>query len=507
MWPWVVRSVVVFLVIVAVLLTVRFFFFRLPHYSPPMSLPASENYESPLGQRIKPLVAAHLGRTGLLPLVSGQEAFLARLALVEAAESTIDVQYYIWHQDITGFLLFQRLLAAAKRGVKVRLLLDDNNTTGKDDILSALDAHPNMEVRLFNPFMQRQWRALGFLTDFFRVNRRMHNKSLTVDGVISVVGGRNIGDEYFDAATGVAFADLDVVAVGTVVPAISAEFNRYWRSRSAYPLGLIVPTQTEASLPLPNITAPAMAYMESLETSPFAQLLLQGNVDWHWVKAHLLSDDPSKGLGRAPAENSVMATLAPMMRGAAQQLTIVSPYFVPTVQGKRLLQEVAAQGASVAVLTNSLMATDVAPVHAGYIKYRKPLLKHGIQLYELKPSATVHEKRESVLKSSGASLHAKTFTIDNRWMFVGSFNMDPRSARLNTEMGLLFESPALAQTLNQSLTNIEQHAYALSLKNKQLRWCTVEGNQLECFDEEPGSYWAKNAFIRGLAWLPIEWLL
>src|SRR5699024_3682009 len=149
----------------------------------------------------------------------------------------------------------------------------------------------------------------------------------------------------------------------------------------------------------------------------------------------------------------------------------------------------------------------LAPVHAGYIKYRKPLLKHGIQLYELKPSATVHEKRESVLKSSGASLHAKTFTIDNRWMFVGSFNMDPRSARLNTEMGLLFESPALAQTLNQSLTNIEQHAYALSLKNKQLRWCTVEGNQLECFDEEPGSYWAKNAFIRGLAWLPIEWLL
>src|SRR5699024_1973358 len=247
--------------------------------------------------------------------VSGQEAFLARLALVEAAESTIDVQYYIWHQDITGSLLFQRLLAAAKRGVKVRLLLDDNNTTGKDDILSALDAHPNIEVRLFNPFMQRQWRALGFLTDFFRVNRRMHNKSLTVDGVISVVGGRNIGDEYFDAATGVVFADLDVAAVGTVVPAISAEFNRYWRSRSAYPLALIVPTQAaEAAVPLPVTNAATTAYMESLEASPFAEQLVQGNVDWHWVNAHLLSDDPSKGLGRAPAENSVMATLAPMMQ-------------------------------------------------------------------------------------------------------------------------------------------------------------------------------------------------
>lgn len=508
MWPFAVRSIVVFVIIVVVVLTVRFFFFRLPHYSPPMSLPAPANYQAQLGQHIKPLVTTHLGRTGILPLVSGHDAFLARLALVEAAESTIDVQYYIWHQDITGSLLFQRLLAAAKRGVKVRLLLDDNNTTGKDDILSALDAHPNIEVRLFNPFMQRKWRALGFLTDFFRVNRRMHNKSLTVDGVISVVGGRNIGDEYYDAATGVVFADLDVAAVGTVVPAISAEFNRYWRSRSAYPLALIVPTQAaEAAVPLPVTNAATTAYMESLEASPFAEQLVQGNVDWHWVNAHLLSDDPSKGLGRAPAENSVMATLAPMMQHAEKQLTIVSPYFVPTVQGKRLLQSVAQQGAKVAVLTNSLMATDVAPVHAGYIKYRKPLLKHGIQLYELKPSATVHERRESVLKSSGASLHAKTFTIDNQWMFVGSFNMDPRSARLNTEMGLLFESPTLAQTLNQNLANIEQHAYVLSLKNKQLRWCTIESEKQECFDDEPGSYWAKNVFIRVLAWLPIEWLL
>lgn len=472
-----------------------------------MSLPASVNYRTQLGQNIEPLVVNNLGRTGVLPLVKGQEAFLARLALVEAAESTIDVQYYIWHQDITGTLLFQRLLAAAERGVKVRLLLDDNNTTGKDAVLSALDAHPNIEVRLFNPFMQRQWRALGFLTDFFRVNRRMHNKSLTVDGVISVVGGRNIGDEYFDAATGVAFADLDVVAVGTVVPAISAEFNRYWRSRSSYPLALIVPPQaanTELSL---SETTAATAYMESLAASPFAELLVKGSVDWHWVEAQLLSDDPSKGLGRAPAENSVMATLAPMMQNAEEQLTIISPYFVPTAQGKRLLQGVAAQGAKVAVLTNSLMATDVAPVHAGYIKYRKPLLQHGIQLFELKPSATVHEKRESVLKSSGASLHAKTFTIDNQWMFVGSFNMDPRSARLNTEMGLLFKSPALAQTLNQNLANIEQHAYVLSLENKQLRWCTMEEEKRECFDDEPGSHWIKNSVIRVLAWLPIEWLL
>src|SRR5699024_11012228 len=365
-------------------------------------------------------------------LADGQEALLARLALVDAATTSIDIQYYIWHEDLTGSLMFQRLLQAADRGVKVRLLLDDNNTTGKDAILSTLDAHPNIEVRLFNPFLQRTFRALGFLTDFFRLNRRMHNKSLTVDGIISIVGGRNIGDEYFDAGSGVAFADLDVAVVGNVVPTISTDFNRYWRSRSAYPLSLIVPPAAVAKTPpLEQNDATAKAYLAALAASPFTERFITAQVNWQWVNAYLLSDDPSKGLGRAPAETSVMASISPMMEATQQQLTIVSPYFVPTQQGKKLLQRVASKGANVAVLTNSFMATDVAPVHAGYIKYRKPLLREGVALYELKPSATVSEQRESVLKSSGASLHAKTFTIDNHWMFVGSFNMDPRSARLN----------------------------------------------------------------------------
>src|SRR5699024_6099249 len=281
--------------------------------------------------------------------------------------------------------------------------------------------------------------------DFFRLNRRMHNKSLTVDGVVSVVGGRNIGDEYFDAATGVAFADLDVAVVGNVVTAISGAFNRYWSSHSAYPLPLIVEQKSAAGPPpLATLDATAKAYIAELENAAFIEEFVQGRMHWHWVNAYLLSDDPSKGLGRAPHASSVMASLSPLMRNAKQQITIVSPYFVPTRQGKRLLQAVAKQGADVAVLTHSLVATDAAAVHAGYIKYRKPLLKKGVRLYELKPSATVNEKRESVLKSSGASLHAKTFVVDNNWIFVGSFNMDPRSARLNTEMGLLFESEVFA---------------------------------------------------------------
>lgn len=509
MWAWVVRSVVVLAAVAALLLVVRFFFFRLPPYTPPVSLPAQANFNTTLGQRLKPLVASHLGETGLLTLADGQEALLARLAMIDAAERTIDVQYYIWHQDTTGSLMFQRLYDAAERGVKVRLLLDDNNTTGKDAILAALAAHPNIEVRLFNPFMQRHYRVLGYLTDFFRLNRRMHNKSLTVDGVMSVVGGRNIGDEYFDAGTGMAFADLDVAVVGNVVPAISSEFNRYWRSPSAYPLTLITQQSgTAGPPPLAQFDANALAYIAALEASPFLLSFASGAVQWRWVNAYLLSDDPSKGLGRAPHSSSVMASLSPLMRNAKRQLTIVSPYFVPTAQGKKLLQSVAKQGADVAVLTNSLMATDVAPVHAGYIKYRKPLLKKGVRLYELKPSATVNEKRESVFKSSGASLHAKTFVIDNHWIFVGSFNMDPRSARLNTEMGLLFESEELALMMHQSLGRVERHAYALSLdERRQLQWCTWEDSEQHCYTKEPGSHWLQNLGIRVLAWLPIEWLL
>src|SRR5699024_6857829 len=276
------RSITLFALVITGLLLVRFFFFSLPSYTPPVSLPAQAHYNTPLGQHLQPLAVKHLGKTGVYALADGQEALLARLALVDAATTSIDIQYYIWHEDLTGSLMFQRLLQAADRGVKVRLLLDDNNTTGKDAILSTLDAHPNIEVRLFNPFLQRTFRALGFLTDFFRLNRRMHNKSLTVDGVVSVVGGRNIGDEYFDAATGVAFADLDVAVVGNVVTAISGAFNRYWSSHSAYPLPLIVEQKSAAGPPpLATLDATAKAYIAELENAAFIEEFVQGRMHWH----------------------------------------------------------------------------------------------------------------------------------------------------------------------------------------------------------------------------------
>ncbi|MDO5290910.1 MAG: phospholipase D family protein [Pseudomonadota bacterium] len=459
-----------------------------------------------------PLAAAHPGQSGVYPLGDGREAFLARLALAEAAQYSLDVQYYIWHDDVSGRLLLQSLYRAAERGVRVRLLLDDNNTKGMDALLAAFDAHPNAELRLFNPFMQRDHRLLGYLSDFARLNRRMHNKSFSADGAVSIVGGRNVGDEYFDVGSGVLFADLDVAVTGPAVADVGADFDRYWASESTYPASRILPAEGGAPTfdAQPSSDAATQSYLASLAQSPFAAHLRAGSLPLVWAPATLVSDDPAKGLGQALPQNTVLARIAPVMEAAQSHLTIVSPYFVPTQHGSDWLGRLAQSGKAVTVLTNSLAATDVAPVHAGYAKYRKDLLRQGVRLYELKPDATVRAQHNLPLGgSSGASLHAKTFAVDGRQLFVGSFNMDPRSAALNTEMGLIFDSPALAQQLTQGL---QQHGaartYAVSLNEQgQLHWQTQEDGQTRRFDTEPQS----TAFQRAVVWLssllPIEHLL
>lgn len=452
-------------------------------------------------------IAAHKNLSGIYPLRHGQDAFLARLALVEAAAHTLDIQYYIWHDDISGHLLLQQIYKAADRGVRVRLLLDDNNTGGKDALLSAFDAHPNIELRLFNPFMQRKMHAIGYLSDFFRLNRRMHNKSLTADGIATIVGGRNIGDEYFGAGSGVMFADLDVLAIGNAAQAVGRDFDHYWASESSYPSALIIQQAAQDFDITPRSDSETKAYLSALEHSEFAQQLQAGSLPLTWAKADLISDDPAKGLGKQLPQNTVLAHISPLMKAAKSELLIVSPYFVPTKQGTQLLSGTA-KTASVTALTNSLSATDVAPVHAGYAKYRKDLLSAGVQLYELKPDVTITDKNAYTLVGSGASLHAKTFSIDNEKLFVGSFNMDPRSAELNTEMGLMLHDATLARQLKESLTlEKEAHTYFVTTNHNNLQWQTVENGQAVVYDTEPKSSWLQRTIVAICAILPIEWLL
>ena len=463
-----------------------------------------------LGKAVLPGTMAHPGLAGIHALADGRDAFAARVMLAQAAERSLDVQYYIWRNDTTGMLMFDALKAAAERGVRVRLLLDDNNTAGLDAILAQLDAHPQIEIRLFNPFAIRGARYLGFITDFSRLNRRMHNKSYTADNQMTIIGGRNIGNEYFGAVGDVSFADLDVIVAGPVVRAVSDDFDRYWNSSSAYPLTAMVPHPDAA--PARVFDPNAAAYLDAVRRSTFMTQLTVGTLPFEWAHTRLVSDDPAKVVGKAPKDSNIALRLKTLLGEPKRSLDLVSPYFVPGKEGAKAIADMAQQGIRVRVLTNSLEATDVAAVHSGYVKWRKPLLESGVTLYELRQEWTdepSRAQRRGAFGSSDASLHAKTFSVDGNRIFVGSFNFDQRSIHLNTEMGLVIDSVALAGQLSTTLDQrMPTRAYEVRIDGQgKLHWIErLDGKEVR-YDVEPGTSWWKRAAVRGLSWLPIDWLL
>lgn len=471
-----------------------------------------------LGRAVLPRAQAHPGKAGFFPLADAHEAFAARMLLARAAERTLDVQYYIWHGDITGTLLLEALHAAADRGVRVRLLLDDNGTSGLDTELMALDTHPHIEVRLFNPFRVRSPKWIGYLTDFSRANRRMHNKSFTADNQATIIGGRNVGDEYFGATDGVLFADLDVLSVGPVVQAVSGDFDLYWASASSYPVGLVLPPVDDAQLEALAAKASgaerdpkAAAYMKALREMASIRALLQGELSLEWAEARMVSDDPAKGLKTPGRDGLLIHQLGDILGEPARQVDLVSPYFVPTASGVEAFSGLARAGVKVRVLTNALEATDVAAVHAGYAKRRKSLLEAGVVLYEMRRQTPKGERNESAgpFGSSGSSLHAKTFAVDRERVFIGSFNFDPRSAHLNTELGFVIDSPSLARQIETVFDErVPLTAYEVRLNEKGgLYWLEQREGKAVRHDSEPGVGFWKRAGVAFLSILPIEWLL
>ncbi len=363
-------------------------------------LSRSESSATRLGRAVRPLASAHPERSGVLSLPGGRESLAARIVLLDAAERSLDIQYYLWRDDVSGRLMFNALRRAADRGVRVRLLLDDGNTAGQDALLAWIDAHPGIEVRLFNPFVQRRYRALGYLSDFRRLNRRMHNKSLTVDGQVTIVGGRNIGDEYFDATDASAFADLDVLAIGPITAEVSRDFDRYWSSASAYPLDRIVgaPDPQELARAAADVAAvdadPGVGrYREAIGRARFLQELLDGRVALQWARTRMVSDDPAKAMQRRTPPDALSKRLEAIIGTPVRLLEIVSPYFVPMDDGVDYLIDLARRGVRIQVLTNSLAATDVVAVHAGYARWREKLLAAGIALHEYKPEAPTPASR------------------------------------------------------------------------------------------------------------------
>ncbi|WP_449283993.1 phospholipase D family protein [Luteimonas yanweni] len=485
--------------------------------TPSRALPVAAD-DTPLDRELEPLLARNPGKTGALTLVDGIDAFAARAMSARQAGRSLDLQYYIWHDDLTGRLLAREAWQAAERGVRVRLLLDDINAGGKDTPLLVFDGHPNIEVRLYNPFRNRSGiaRLLEMLQRGFSLNHRMHNKAWIADGRVAIVGGRNIGLEYFSASETSNFHDLDLLLFGPEVAQASVIFDRFWNSEAVVPLsdlgglsmqdirdivGLI---GTEAD------TAEAQRYLRRVDSSPSVRAYVDQALTPHWSdRIHIVSDPPVKGRGD-DSSDWLVGQVDASLRAAKRAALLVSPYFVPGEDTSDVLTGLAANGVHVGVVTNSLAANDVAAVHGGYAKYRKRLLAGGVHLYELRPEAATGiangdgnggsadasgRPRAGRVGSSGASLHTKAFLVDDTHGFIGSYNLDPRSAYLNTEMGVFFDDPGLAADLRAEYLHLAGSGISWKVgldADGDLAWLDAAGPEPRLLHREPeASRWRR----------------
>jgi putative cardiolipin synthase len=493
-------------------------------HSPSQAL--SSLVESPLKARLAARIPA--GESGFHLLQGGHAALAARLALAQRATRTLDVQYYLFHNDTTGKMVAASLLAAADRGVRVRLLIDDIDTADKELGLATLNAHPNIQVRLFNPFHTRSanllvkgWQALR---DSVRLNRRMHNKVFIADNQVAITGGRNIGDEYFGADHDLAFVDLDVVAAGAIVDALSQSFDAYWNSEAAVPASALPVTPSDIRLQrttryLQQFRAQQLDsdYGRALTAADPIPGLLNGTIPWNIAHADLIVDPPEKVLNRNKSPSRLLiGQLAGLWINPTRHALIVSAYFVPGATGMAYFKYWRSHGVQIDVLTNAYAASDVPIVHAGYANYRIPLLEAGVNLYELKPVAEPIGGRLRDLRSgsSRASLHAKTFVFDDEHVFIGSFNFDPRSTLLNTEMGLVIHSPELAREVTDMAEDAmrPERSFRPRLVDetvdnrivKRLQWTDVHQGTERTFDVEPDTTPIQRGLLHLLQMLPIE---
>ncbi len=444
---------------------------------------------------------------GVLRLNSGSDALGIRLGLIDRAERTIDIQSYLIRDDISGNLIGLHLAAAADRGVRVRLLMDDALTHTIDAGLLSLDVHENIEVRVFNPFPRRRSRLISFIANFNILNRRMHNKSFTVDNQVTIVGGRNLADEYFQSGGKAEFIDEDLLAIGPVVDDVSDGFDEYWNSQEAIPINAFNTMVPHSSLE--DSTQQGEKYLEQHRDSEFlksvndelAARLTGGSLALVPAAAYVVLDYPEKIRKLLPRTNSITSVyLQQMVAVAETELIVISPYFVPQQQGVEFFGRLVRKGVRVIIISNSLASTNHSSVHAVYARYRKPLLKRGVELHELRPQL------ESSDATTKVTLHSKVATVDRAKMFVGSFNLDPRSLYLNTEMGMVVESDELAGSMAESiLASLPDIAYKLQLSEKgRLQWRLQAASGDELITTEPQTTWWRRFKTKLLSFLPIE---
>jgi len=457
--------------------------------------------------------------SGAILLSDGIDAFAARIALAKEADRTIDAQYYMIHGDLTGALFGKQLIAAADRGVKVRLLIDDMDLEDRDEALSALGHHPNIELRIFNPFSRKTLRMWQYLSRLGSVTRRMHNKSFTVDNQVTVVGGRNIGNEYFDADPELAFGDLDMLAVGPVVRDVSKSFDEYWNSPLAYPVDVLRP-DLAGTKNLDSSRKKLVTYLEGDDVKNYVNFLDEnelisrvksGKEKFEWGPAEVLADNPEKlDSYRTTEEYSMAPSLSPFFEDLQKELLIFSPYFVPGREGTKGLCELRQRGVRVRIFTNSLASTDVGIVHSGYVKYRRALLRAGVELYEVNKKIDRVTRKEKKGDTGGAkaSLHAKSFVLDRKKVFVGSLNLDPRSIRENTEVGIMLTSETLAERMVEGFDEVvNKAAFRLELKKDEqgleyIIWHGMEDGKERTWSHEPHTTFGRRFLIHTLRFVP-----
>jgi cardiolipin synthase C len=499
------------------------------------ALPTAEANATPLGAALAAPKAAHPNESGFRLLATGTDSLQMRVALARAATKTLDMQYYIANEDTTGKLLLGSALYAADRGVRVRMLVDDLNFHDIDRLMAALNSHPNIQIRVFNPFGSASesmyLRTRNFFTDVGQFTRRMHNKATIVDNELAIVGGRNLGDEYFSASPTLQFRDLDVLAAGPVAASVSASFDAYWNSSLAYPLSALNhqkfdPHDLDAARDdlRAHWRKTADPYnAKPLNATPLAQQIARDELGLNWAKCDFVADSPEKIADPQQGQlGDAMRSLIDRIHQAHSSVLVFSPYFVPHDAGVQAIRKLTERGVRVAILTNSLAATDAVAVQAGYSPYRVPLLEAGAELYEFKPTqpGRLNDTDRGVTGSrSRASLHAKAYVIDESTLVIGSLNLDPRSARINTELALAIESPPIAHDVAGlfKLATSPKVSYRVTLAtpaqlaslrgseiSSRLVWTDEENGMMRTYNLDPGAGFYRNLLTGLFLLLPVD---
>ncbi len=449
--------------------------------------------------------AQHDGRSGFYPLNKGMDALGVRLRLAERAEKSIDMQYFLMKLDTAGAVMANALLKSADRGVRIRFLLDDVFTSVPDRTFLLMDQHPNIEIRIFNPISRSGIYAFNFIGQFRQANRRMHNKSFTVDNSISVVGGRNIADEYFELKTDAVFVDFDVLTVGPIAAEISNSFDEYWNHSRAVPIKQFIKNPKNEDLETVRADIAEefdgiydTVYKQALN-SPLLMDLIADRLPFFPAPARVLADSPDKLIHKINETHMRLAKdLRDVILSTESEIIFISPYYVPGDGGVQLIRDLVAKRVRVVILTNSLASTNHVPVHSGYTRYRRDVIRAGAELYEVRANAA-RELSDNKDTPDTLTLHTKAFLIDRRQLFVGSLNLDPRSIVLNAEMGLLIDSEAMVETFiqdgEQSLPTL---TYRVLVNDKgKLEWHGRIDNQEVIETKEPLTGW----WLRFNAWL------